>query len=583
MTHAGRFEGPAAAPPEELRKLPVWGKETGPERVLALQHAIGNRRVQTLMRQPEGLRKLPAAGKETGPDGVLALQHAIGNRRVQTLMRQPAPPASPPAAPPLRDSTWMVLLTQPTSYQWQNGALWNVVNDTSTPLASVLIQLHGMTPNELDIARRDLEHGFDAYIRAIRESSTEARRLIRAGGVPQADRDAMREHIGRLADVRRRIEALLMDVHAGVARSAAPGVQAPERGWRGRPPAELTAGTHASTPAERRRLRQVMAPEREVDPTTGQELPFEESIVGVADDYRTRIRRHLIDRIADLHHGLVDDKGQAQRGSVISWDRYEDMARGAKQVVDATFGAYARRPALRRGVNLIDLWESRGREQSRMTPAQRIDEARELLRYFVRSDDGIRLIDREHHANQTRRREATILRSVINELARSHTRQLQEINRGWEGEQDPVTHRIFMQRWPNDPPGEANHLTQRHAFWETFQIFMHEYLHALTHDRYGTMASSLDEQRENTLTEGMTSLMTEIAWANVNPRDPALRQLVEGPFATLAFHPDTVPDLANRRYASYEQAVRVVATVGIRNVYAAYFLGRVDLIRPSTP
>lgn len=217
-----------------------------------------------------------------------------------------------------------------------------------------------------------------------------------------------------------------------------------------------------------------------------------------------------------------------------------------------------------------------------MSPGQRIGEARVLLRYFVDSDPVIRAINSEHHANPRAHAERQILAAVIEQIARSHTREVQEINRGWEGETDPATHRIFMQRWPRDDPLDAQHIAQRTALWDTCQIFVHESLHALTHDRYDAFATSLGGERENTLSEGMTSVMTETAWANAHPSDANLRRLVEGAtFAALPFDARTVPDIANRRYSSYDQAIRVVETVGIQNVYGAYFLGHVDLIRPA--
>jgi hypothetical protein len=118
-----------------------------------------------------------------------------------------------------------------------------------------------------------------------------------------------------------------------------------------------------------------------VDPHTGHPLPFQNTVPGIPDDYRTRVRKALLAEISDLHHTLVDNHGAAERGSVISWARYKDMALAAKKVVDATFGSYARRPQLVHDVNLIDLWESRGLEQSHMTPSQRIAEAKGLVQY----------------------------------------------------------------------------------------------------------------------------------------------------------------------------------------------------------
>src|SRR5258708_38133897 len=83
----------------------------------------------------------------------------------------------------------------------------------------------------------------------------------------------------------------------------------------------------------------------------------------------------------------------------------------------------------------------------------------------------------------------------------------------------------------------------------------------------------------NTLVEGVDSLLDEIVWSAVEPHvtDQALRNDVEGPaFSTLP--PMKVLPASRRRYASYAQALKLVNIVGIRNLYAAYFLGDVKKI-----
>ena len=45
-----------------------------------------------------------------------------------------------------------------------------------------------------------------------------------------------------------------------------------------------------------------------------------------------------------------------------------------------------------------------------------------------------------------------------------------------------------------------------------------------------------------------------------------------------AFDPNLVPQIPHRRYANYENAVRLAGVVGFYNLYAAYFQGRIDLI-----
>jgi hypothetical protein len=46
----------------------------------------------------------------------------------------------------------------------------------------------------------------------------------------------------------------------------------------------------------------------------------------------------------------------------------------------------------------------------------------------------------------------------------------------------------------------------------------------------------------------------------------------------LPFDASLLPDASDRRYANYANAVRLAGVVGIHNLYAAYFDGRVDLI-----
>ncbi len=83
----------------------------------------------------------------------------------------------------------------------------------------------------------------------------------------------------------------------------------------------------------------------------------------------------------------------------------------------------------------------------------------------------------------------------------------------------------------------------------------------------------------------MTSAFTEVAWTDIEPRVPseALRKKVEGPdLSPKPFLAETVPDISNRRYRSFDQAMAVIATVGINNAMAAYFLGKTNLIKPAT-
>jgi hypothetical protein len=110
--------------------------------------------------------------------------------------------------------------------------------------------------------------------------------------------------------------------------------------------------------------------------------------------------------------------------------------------------------------------------------------------------------------------------------------------------------------------------------WALFQTVIHEYLHTETDPAYSTYADGLGPPKDQTLREGMTDLLTKIVWSNVAINDP-LRQKIEGPLFDAA-NPVTVPLLET--YAETAQAEQLMSIVGARNVYAAYFLGKVELI-----
>ena len=115
------------------------------------------------------------------------------------------------------------------------------------------------------------------------------------------------------------------------------------------------------------------------------------------------------------------------------------------------------------------------------------------------------------------------------------------------------------------------------------KTLVHEYLQTLVHPAYVAFAASFGEKSNqfNTLVEGVDSLLDEIVWSAVAPHvtDQKLRDEVEGP-AYSSLPPIAVQPASRRRYKSYEQGVKLVNVVGIRNLYAAYFLGDVTKITP---
>ena len=65
---------------------------------------------------------------------------------------------------------------------------------------------------------------------------------------------------------------------------------------------------------------------------------------------------------------------------------------------------------------------------------------------------------------------------------------------------------------------------------------------------------------------------------NVNFGDAGLQKEVEGPYHDPAHPTDPKAIVFGGKYGEAEGAERMAGIVGIRNVMAAFFLGRVDLI-----
>ena len=162
---------------------------------------------------------------------------------------------------------------------------------------------------------------------------------------------------------------------------------------------------------------------------------------------------------------------------------------------------------------------------------------------------------------------------------------LNEIERGWPGSESggEVNVQIFKKPDETSGPLAGPNVADRDFLWDMFQTLVHEYLHTLVHPAYVAFAASFGEKSNqfNTLVEGVDSLLDEIVWSAVAPHvtDQKLRDEVEGP-AYSSLPPIAVQPASRRRYKSYEQGVKLVNVVGIRNLYAAYFLGDVTKIKP---
>jgi hypothetical protein len=513
-------------------------------------------------------RRQPWSGVLDRP-GVLALQRSAGNATVARLVAARTPTAT---APPVATAAPSI-----TAFGWKDAKLGTTVDSgTAEQLATYLASL---TPAARDAALAELQG---------------ARRHYR-GQLTGTDRPtaiAISERVQR-ADV---------SLHASYSDTAvaqgAGGADAPAGGWaRGKRPPGLTAGTHTPTAAERDELRDAMAPARRRS-ASGQLADFHSAApAGTSDAYEQRIYKHLHETIDRLLIDLVDNKRSADHrdsSKLNPWARYEELAAIAKEETDKVFGRYVTGPTFRHTNgrhlgNLRDRFEEEVASQAALGRGGRRQQAEQLIEYFLQSERAIQKINAEHDAVPERttlspgetRSEADILAGAVKTIAAAREQQLLDIDRGWEGTAGGGI--VSLQRWKaSDDHGQRAH------FWDSFQTMIHEYLHTLTHPAYSAYANTMpggDKSLQyNTLIEGMTSAMTEIVWVNVAPRvrDKTFAERVETP--ALYIDPDesaAACPVVPARYPSYHQAMELITIVGPRNVFAAYLLGEVDMIRAA--
>ena len=430
--------------------------------------------------------------------------------------------------------------------------------DGGTTVADLLAYLNGLQPAERTQAIKDLE--------AIRIDYSDR-------GVSPAAVSVM--------------EQTLQNIYRDVAQKQAPGKTAPEGGYTAASPAppELMTGTKALSPAEKATATGVLTP----TPSTGPLPAFHPDVVGKGN-YEVRIKARVTTWINDTYTQLVVGKGPAEHLSAAKtfpMSRFKEIGNAAREETDKVFGSYSRGKEFKTtgaGKNLIDQFDDEVSRNIALAaiPGELTKKAKSKVAYILNTDEEILKINKEHGAVPSRTTapavggdpEATILDRVQTTFASSHRTKLLEIDRNWDAAQ--AEGKVFVNRFK-----KGSDFENRQMFWDVFQIMIHEYIHSLENDKYHDYAKSFGEDSEqyNTLVEGMASALAEIAWTNVAPSTPALRTKVEGAaFAALPFDPTTVPDMNNRRYASFDQAMKLMNVVGQQNVYAAFFLGKPELI-----
>jgi len=339
--------------------------------------------------------------------------------------------------------------------------------------------------------------------------------------------------------------------------------------------------------AEKARIADVLKPKKY--PTLLQPKDFKSTLL--SGRYEDKIRKRLTEMIISYHQYAVKIAAERRAGAakLTPMAHFEQIGNAATTEVHKVFARYAKclpsekNQFFKVGKNLFDLFETFRAKISKMSRSEKLWWAEFKLTYFLQVDPDIRGINNEHNAVVGRmakspgepESEFAILKRVRRELAAVHTNKLLGISQAlsnwfWKKQ-------VWVQR-----KATATETERRKQFWVVFQTMIHEYLHSLMHRKYNDYAERFRggaaSHEYHTLVEGMASLLTEIVWSNVHPKCPKLRAQVEGPLAKLPFDAAFIPPIGELRYRAYCEAVKLVAIVGIENLYGAYFCGRISLI-----
>ena len=363
-----------------------------------------------------------------------------------------------------------------------------------------------------------------------------------------------------------------LTAYASAARHAPPGVHDTPKGTDASKVPVLLEETHALDADAKDEANAAISPAK----AGGAVGPFQDKIS--AGTYEARVEKVLLAKIADEAKDAKAEKKHHDKGPLFSMNEMANVGNAAKAQVDAVFGSWAVGGDLKAGTTLNDRYEVDTAEQAKLHGTKGGDkklhkEARRRAKYFLNTMGAFEDLDREHSADRTRATEAGIIDAVIDRVATAHEADLLLITATWSAATDDMGV-IKIQRLKS-----GNDDQDRDTLWRKFGTLIHEYMHSLQHPawrHYKDDKAKTDSQASHTLSEGVAELLTRTVISQINLNDKSLRKQVLGKISDDGEEPDL--DRAAKYAAAFTRAQALVGVVGIHNLYAAYFLGQVDLI-----
>lgn len=333
--------------------------------------------------------------------------------------------------------------------------------------------------------------------------------------------------------------------------------------------ADLLKGTQSLDTAEQVASGKAISTEVPLNPVTGLPPAFVPSLVGKGK-YEDRLRTAVDNEIVSQYNSMGKGRAalHADAKNLYDWAQVEGIANESKASVDKVFGEYKKGPALHKGVNIFDAWEDKVNQLTVGGKAKEDASAEWRVEKILAGDDAIQRLDQEHGAIQTRAAEAVIVDKIKADMVKKYRNELIETHKGWPGY--AANGKIFIQIFK-----ESSDAANKHNMWNFYRTFIHEYIHTLEHPDHVAYRAAMNEQKGGfTLREGVTDYFTKIVWNGITV-DDALRKKIEGPLNDPL---NKVPIGPLNTYKESENAERLAGLVGVRNVAAAFFLGKIDLI-----
>jgi peptidoglycan hydrolase-like protein with peptidoglycan-binding domain len=310
-------------------------------------------------------------------------------------------------------------------------------------------------------------------------------------------------------------------------------------------------------PGEKPDIDEALVPPAPRDAVTGERIPFK------PDDAEAYQREALVAMyylVKELSAGLKEKSASRSEDALHSWSSIEQIGVLAKDATDAIFGRYNQQPPLVRGTHLTDRWEEITKSVETMSAPQQLEVAEEVAFKYLRNSPRIAAINARYNMDLSKSElvETVVKPLVIEPIAGRYRDEFLEMNRHQPGSATPGTGQVKIQRFKGEDPEEDS--------WRAFKTLVHEYIHTLAPGKYYAYVNNLDAERKFTLTEGITDAFTRVVLDTLSGPMAALKEkYAPGPYrGTYA--------------AAADRAEQLIGQIGLRNAYAGYFLGQVDLL-----